>query len=113
MFTRSALVTALTLATFAGAAAHAQSANDPIRVSVSYGDLNIDQADGAKTLVQRIQAAADRACGYAPDLRLLADQARYQSCRKQAIDTAVAAVDSPTVTAMAGRLSSPTRLAGR
>jgi len=112
MFTRSALVAALALATLGGAA-HAQTASDPIRVTVSYGDLNIDQTDGAKALVQRIVAAADRACGYAPDQRLLADLARYQACRTHAIDTAVAAVDSPTVTAMAGRLSSPTRLAGR
>jgi|HubBroStandDraft_5_1064220.scaffolds.fasta_scaffold325616_1 UrcA family protein len=113
MFTRSALIATLTLATFAGAAVHAQTSSDPIRVTVSYADLNVATTDGAKTLVQRIEAAADRACGYAPDQRLLADLARYQSCRKQAIDTAVAAVDSPTVTAMAGRLSSPTRLAGR
>jgi UrcA family protein len=92
--------------------ASAQSPSDPVRVTVSYGDLNIDRPKGAKVLIHRIQTAANLACGGAPDARVLAEQANFDACRRRAIATAVTAVGSPTLSAMAGPIAG-TRLATR
>jgi UrcA family protein len=96
----------------ASAPANAQPQDDAIRVTVSYGDLNLARADGAKVLLQRIQAAADRACGEAPDVRLMSRRAFYDACRAHAVAAAVTDVGSPTLTAMAGP-ATRTRLADR
>lgn len=111
---RAAGLSLLAVSAFAASApASAQSQSDPVRVTVSYADLNIDRPQGAKVLLQRIQVAADRACGGAPDLRLLTERANYDRCRAHAVAAAITAVNSPTLAAMAGRTTDQTRLAGR
>ena len=66
---------------------------------VSYADLNIGNAAGAKALLARIGAAADRVCGPDPGIRDLVGISRYYSCRQESETGAVSALNHPTVTA--------------
>jgi UrcA family protein len=93
--------------------AHSQAADEPISVSVQYGDLDIGHAAGAKVLLQRIEAASVRACGGEPDLRVLQQHAAYNQCRKTAVGEAVAQIGSPIVTALANHDRLPVGLASR
>ena len=95
------------------APAGAQTSEAVISVSVPYADLDIGQAAGAKVLFERIKMAADRACGGEPDLRLLDQHARFDQCRKEAINRAVTQLDSPMVTAVASHGVEPVSLASR
>jgi UrcA family protein len=89
-------------ATLSCAAPVLAQTSDPVpSVSVRYGDLNIGSPAGARSLLRRIEAAANMACGGAPDIRELDQWASFEACRGSAVARAVAAVDSPTLTAMA------------
>jgi UrcA family protein len=79
----------------------AQTSDTVPSVSVKYGDLNIGSPTGAQVLLRRIEAAANTACGGAPDIRQLSQLASFEACRRSAVARAVVAVDSPTLTAMA------------
>ena len=81
-------------------------------VTVKYGDLNIGSQTDARVLLERIEVAANTACGGAPDIRQLNQLARFEACRTSAVARAVAAVDSPRLTAMA-RGGSPASFAAR
>ena len=72
-------------------------------VTVSVGDLNLDDRAGAKTALQRIHAAAKTVCGEEPGHRR--DRAHGSStapCIRTSTDRAVASLDSPIATAMNG-----------
>jgi UrcA family protein len=90
----------------------AQTSDTVPSVAVKYGDLNIGSPAGAQRLLNRIEAAANTACGGAPDIRQLSRLASFEACHKFAVDRAVVAVDSPLLTAMAHR-SAPASLAAR
>jgi len=79
----------------------AQTSDTVPSVLVKFGDLNIGTTAGAKVLLNRIEVAANTACGDAPDIRLLRQWASFQACRRSAVARAVAAVDSPMLTAVA------------
>ena len=79
----------------------AQTSDSVPSVSVKYGDLNIGSPAGAQVLLKRIEAAANTACGGAPDIRQLDQWASFEACRRSAVARAVVAVDSPMLTAMA------------
>jgi len=81
----------------------AQISDTVPRVTVKYSDLDIGSRDGAQALLKRLEAAANTACGGAPDIRQLDQLASFEACRKSALARAVAAVDSPMLTAMAHR----------
>ncbi len=81
--------------------AHAQISDTVPSVTVKYSDLNIGSQAGAQVLLKRIDAAASTACGGAPDIRQLDQLASFEACRRPAVARAVAAVDSPMLTAMA------------
>ena len=86
--------------------------SDPVpSVSVRYGDLNIGSPAGARSLLQRLEAAAKTACGGAPDIRQLHQWVSFQAYRSSAVARAVVAVDSPMLTAMAH--GSPASFAAR
>jgi UrcA family protein len=70
-------------------------------VTVKYGDLNIGSRPGAQMLLKRIEAAANTACGGAPDIRQLNQLASFETCRRSAIARAVVGVGSPALTAVA------------
>ena len=79
----------------------AQTSDTVPSVSVRYGDLNIASRPGAQVLLKRIEAAANTACGGAPDVRQLDRLASFEACRRSAVARAVVAVNSPVLTAMA------------
>jgi UrcA family protein len=79
----------------------AQTSDTVPSVSVKYGDLNIGSPAGAQVLLKRIEAAANTACGGAPDVRQLHQLASFEACRKSAVARAMVAVGSPMLTAMA------------
>ncbi len=87
----------------AGAAA-AQAADGGSSIKVRFDDLNVASAAGAQVLLDRIDAAAAKSCGGAPDIRLMPEHASFEACRKAAIAQAVTAVDQPMLTAAAGAL---------
>ena len=63
------LTALLTMAAHA-APAHEASANIVVnQVRIHYGDLNVQSASGAETLVARIVLSAKQACGGMPDYR--------------------------------------------
>ena len=102
-------VLALGVAAF-GQTASAQSTEDGVSVSTS--DLNVSTAAGAKTLLRRIHTAADAYCGGQSHVPL--DQRRtYEACVSDAVDTTVARLNVPALTAMnSGQpQSAPTDLA--
>ena len=78
----------------------AQTSDTVPSVSVKYGDLNIGSPAGARLLLKRIEAAANTACGGAPDIRQLNQWASFEACRRSAVARAVVAVGSPMLTAM-------------
>jgi UrcA family protein len=90
----------------------AQTSDTVPSVRVKYGDLNIGSPAGAQLLLRRIEAAANTACGGAPDIRQLHQWTSFEACRRSAAARAVAAVDSPMLTAMAHR-GSPVSFAAR
>ena len=79
----------------------AQTSDTVPSVAVKYGDLDVGSTAGAQRLLKRIDAAANTACGGAPDSRLLHQWASFEACRSSAVARAVVAVDSPVLTAMA------------
>jgi UrcA family protein len=79
----------------------AQTSDTVPSVSVKYGDLNVSSPAGAQMLLKRIEAAANTACGGAPDIRQLNQLPSVEACRTSAVAKAVVAVGSPMLTAMA------------
>ena len=53
----------------AAAAAQSDDAGAPLSVKVRYSDLELASDGGARTMLARIESAARRVCGQAPDLR--------------------------------------------
>lgn len=67
-------------------------------VTVRYADLNLSSVAGANTLYRRIVGAARFSCGYKG--QGLREQMEWRSCYKNAVADAVAAVNSPNLTAI-------------
>jgi UrcA family protein len=91
---RAAVLSAYTATSLCALQTTAHAADDALPTQkVSYADLDISKAAGAKTLYRRIEAAARQVCAvdYTKDLDVAA---RNRGCMKQAIDGAVNSVDS-------------------
>jgi UrcA family protein len=87
-----ALALALALALVA-APAQAEAASVGRSVEVPYGDLDLTRPEGAAALYERLERAAARACrpaGRSP----IALHPHEMACRRDALERAVAAVDS-------------------
>ena len=102
------LATLIALAATAGLATSAQ-ADDALRyddVVVSYSDLNLDSVAGNQKLYARLENAAERACGNAPETRDIARRAQYRECVEQTLNRAVDKVssgDKSALRAVAGK----------
>jgi UrcA family protein len=83
--------------TAVGQATAAQLSATVPQVSVSYADLNLDQAAGAATLYARIQRAAAKVCPEV-DRSNIAGEVRRNACLASAIQRAVATVGAPELT---------------
>ncbi len=96
------LAVALSLgAVICGAAAGAASAQTtgPASEAVSIADLDLSTADGARTMLKRIDIAAQRACGGEPSRSPLLPRASglFEQCVREAVATAVRNADQPMV----------------
>lgn len=91
-------------------AAQAGEARDPNRVytsvKVSYADLDLTDAAGARTLYARLKSAARRACGPEPSWRDLHSTADYDACYHHALNKAVNGVDNDRLHALHAARSS-------
>jgi UrcA family protein len=83
---------------------------EPAAVTVSYGDLDLSVPAGAERLYKRIDQTAKQVCG-SPTLANSAIVAPgYKACVVEAVDRAVATVDSPLLSAYhAARTAKPAR----
>jgi UrcA family protein len=69
---------------------------------VQYGDIDVSTNDGAKVLLTRIDEAALRVCGARNGKpSAFVSEASFESCRKHAVDDAVALVHAPMLTKVA------------
>ena len=88
----------------AAAQAYAEA---PTAVAVHYGDLDLSQPAGARTLYHRLQTAALEACGASEfSVTPYRDAVRGSACYRQGLDQAVQATNLPAVIAGATRLAS-------
>lgn len=111
--TAQALSALVLAASVLGGHAAAQPIDQPISVTVSYADLDIGHPAGATVLLHRLETAAVQACGGMPDVRLLAQVAAFDRCRRESVSRAVAQVNSPILNAAASSRGSPTEFATR
>jgi len=111
------LATSLSLALAAVSVPALAATQDPnatvVAIKVSYADLDLNSRAGAATLLARISAAATKACGGAPDGRDLAELSLYDHCKADAVTSAVDAVRTPQVSALAHRPTASVVMAGR
>lgn len=78
------------------AGATTPSADAPVRVVVHVSDLNLKTDEGARVLYGRLRNGARTACGD-PDVRDMERLAQARTCMRSALQEAVAAVGSPTL----------------
>ena len=68
--------------------------------AIPYGDLDLADAAGAKTMLGRLERAGGQVCGPAPStIRDLNGKLAYDACLRQAVAEAVRKLDAPAVTA--------------
>ena len=114
--TRRHMLLRTTLLGLAGAVslgAHAGESRHPhevtTSVAVSYADLDITDAAGARTLYARIRAAARKVCGPEPATLDLRGTAAYDACHQQAVARAVHRVGSEQLHALHAAQSARSR----
>ena len=99
------VITALTVFAFGlpiTANAAAPSQFESVSVTVSYSDLNVDDADGARVLYARLKRATREACNV-ESLKVVGSVRRYaqsMDCYNAALETAVKTVDNDTLTSI-------------
>jgi UrcA family protein len=104
------LFASLTL-TFLASAAHSEGSAAKLRpvarVHVAYPDLDIEKETDARVMLDRLKRAAYVACGGNPRAHHAYDVMPhhtveiFRECRENAISTAVAEINSPTLTRIA------------
>lgn len=77
-------------------------AAETAQVTVRYGDLNVTQEQGARSLLARLDRAATHVCGGQPRISDLHAWMSYEACRKATMDHAVATVKAPLVARLYG-----------
>jgi UrcA family protein len=106
----SSLAAALAIVALAVVAtgAHAADPTQPLIKNVTYGDLNLDSAQGAKVLYARLRNAADEVC--APLASRDASRGHlYQGCFDNALSSAVSQVNKGKLTALHNETTSRSR----
>ena len=105
----SSLITAgVATFVFAASAATAQAAepSQTLTKTVTYGDLNLDNAAGARALYARLQQAAKQVCSPA-ESKELSRQQGWKQCVRDALASAVVQINKPAVTALHSRSVNP------
>ena len=90
-------------------------AQTPQTAKVTFADLNIATPNGAHALLQRINVAANEACmTETRHSRLFPrSDADFHQCVTDAVGSTIAKVNSPMLTASAGKLDSGIAIAAR
>ena len=101
------ITSGLSLGAHAGEARHPNEVRTSVKVS--YADLDISAAAGARTLYARIKSAAREACGPEPVVLDLRDSAGYNACYEQAVAKAVNRVGSDQLHALHAAQSGKSR----
>ncbi|MDZ4870075.1 MAG: UrcA family protein [Alphaproteobacteria bacterium] len=70
------------------------------RLDVAYGDLDLSTSMGAERFLQRLERAAISVCGGQPDIRDLEARRAFKDCVERSMDSAVAQIRAPRVTAL-------------
>jgi len=82
---------------------------------VSYSDLNLNAAAGARTLYGRLRMAATQVCAPFSGGSTLKDKSRWRECFEPALARSVAEIDAPMLTAYhlsrSGKTEPATRVA--
>lgn len=73
--------------------------DDARSVTVHYGDLDLNSAMGAEHLYRRLSVASREVCGDEMEIIDLQQLSDIRTCRKEALEDAVATVDTPLLTA--------------
>jgi UrcA family protein len=102
------LAASLSLGAQAGDAKHPHHVSTS--VAVSYADLDLTEAAGARTLYARLKSAARKVCGPEPSASDLRRTAVYEACYDRALGKAVNGVDSQRLRALHARRSSSTSM---
>jgi UrcA family protein len=82
----------------------------PPSLSVRYDDLDFSHAPDAQVMLDRIEAAAEKACGGTPDFREYRQLAVFDHCRRGAIKQTVDQLDKPMLTKVAEAQPMPMHL---
>jgi UrcA family protein len=64
---------------------------------VHFGDLNLDSAAGADTLIRRVELAADVVCGDRSGPQMLSEHASIRHCEVSTADQAIEDIGNPVV----------------
>jgi UrcA family protein len=96
----ASILAAIAIAAASIAPASAEQGRHNIHVTVSYSDLDLTRAEGAKTLSIRLNRAADKTCGNSHGSASLTIRRAIEACRAVAISSAVASIDAPLLTAL-------------
>lgn len=110
---RNLIIACVALAMPVGAARADERATEA--VVVPYGELDLDSAAGATVMLNRLERAAERACGGRAGFAPLEFKMRFRRCRAMALADAVLRLDHPVVSLAYARAhpGAPQRLAGR
>jgi UrcA family protein len=84
--------------------AHADTSSQPVKITgtsaVYYGDLNLTLPQDAKTMLERIELAATKACGGHPTFSSTTGRldSTFQDCRNEAVARTVEQLGAQLVT---------------
>ena len=84
--------------------AHADTSSQPVKITgtsaVYYGDLNLTLPQDAKTMLERIEQAAAKACGGHPTFNSITGRpdSTFKDCRNEAVARAVKQLGARLVT---------------
>lgn len=82
----------------------------PASIAVRSDDLDFSHAPDAQVMLDRIEAAAEKACGGTPDYRQHSQLEVFDLCRRATIKQAVGRVDKPMLTQLAETQPMPMHL---
>lgn len=110
----------LAAAAILAATAHAAPANTIRKdVQVVYSDLDLSTEGGARELLGRIELASAQACGGSPffyssyNIAPSLAAAEFNTCRTNAVNTAIKSLPFPMVQRLYASADSPLRFAGK
>jgi UrcA family protein len=102
----SVIAASLVMLSWAACSPQARAADDTVIgvKKVSYGDLNLETEAGARVLYRRLRRAAGEVCTSLESIDAVL-RAGWSACYHNAINSAVASVNKPRVTALHNQLN--------